>query len=153
MLLPDSNTLWLLLALLLCFWLLTRVRASEVVAARRTPVTLDELGRSIFSAGRSGDFAAYRELYLAGGEAEAVFGERAGEYLDRRTRPALAGALERLGTALRPGCHFHSLLLGEDGQAYLQVREPGGAVLPVPVGSAVQVGAAWRLVDPPPVGS
>lgn len=153
MTLPDTSTLWLLLALLLCFWLLTRVRQQDAASARRTPLTLDELGRCIFGVGRSGDLAGYRELYLAGGEAQAVFGERAGEYLDRRTRPVLTSALERLGSALRPGCHFHSLLLGEDGQAYLEVREPGGAVVPVPVGSAVQVGAAWRLVDPPAAGA
>lgn len=153
MILPDPTTLWLLLALLLCFWLLTRVRQQEQASARRTPLTLDELGRTIFGVGRSGDFAGYRELYLAGGEAQAVFGDQAGPYLDRRTRPVLATALERLGSALRPGCHFHSLLLGEDGQAYLEVREPGGTVVPIPVGSAVQVGPAWRLVDPPAQGA
>lgn len=153
MILPDSHTLWLLLALLLCFWLLTRVRAQEAVAGRRTPLTLDELGRSIFSVARSVDLAGYRELYLAGGEAQAVFGDGASQYLDRRTRPRLHAALESLGSALKPGCHFQSLLLGEDGQAYIEVREPGGTVVPIAVGSAVQVGPAWRLVEPPAAGA
>ena len=148
--LPDPTTLWLLVALLLALWLLTRVRSqAEPPPPRKAPVTLDELGRSVFAAVRNTDFSAYRELFLAGSETRAVLGAGADAYLDRRTRERLAEALAALRSCLPEGCHYRGFLIDEGGQAFLEAQMADGAVRPVLVGSVIQVGVIWRLVDPP----
>ena len=149
MILPDQTTLLLLLVVLLLFWLLTRVRtAAEEAPVRRTPMTPDELGRALFEAVRSSDFAGYRGLFLAGGETQLVLGSDADAYLDRRTRELLVVALEGLRANLPQGSHYRGFIVGDGGQAMLEAQMTDGAIRPVAVGTVVQVGAVWRLVDP-----
>ncbi len=118
MILPDQRTLLLLLALLLAFWLLTRVHTRESAPPpRRTPVTINELGRCVFEVATGHDFVGYRGLFLAGAEARTVLGDAAEVYLDRRTREFLERAMTALQALIPAGSHYEGIVVGDDGQA------------------------------------
>jgi hypothetical protein len=75
--LPSTQTLLLLVLVLLLLWLLLRAQEPQGKRARRTPLTPTELARMTFDAARAKDAAAWRELFLRGGEATAVLGAAA----------------------------------------------------------------------------
>lgn len=149
MVLPDQPTLWLMVALLLCLWLLTRAtqRRQAVRPSRRKPMTPDELGRVLFEIARAADVEAYRGLFLAGPEARAVLGNDAGAYLDRRTHQALEDSLVEIGARIPDTARFAGMTVDEDHNAHLTVHPASGSEYTILVGTAVRVENIWRLRD------
>jgi hypothetical protein len=148
MVLPDAQTLWLLVALLLCFWLFTRVRVEKARRPeRRTPLSEDELGRVVFAVARAGDLEGYRGLFLLGSEVPAALGKGADAYLASRSPRALEVGLGEIRARIPEGARFVAArVTGED--AAIEIGLPDGTRRVVPIGTAVRVGRAWRLKDP-----
>ncbi len=146
----------LLVALLMALWLLIRVRrheASRRPPPRRAPTSMGELGQVVFQTARSHDVLAWRGLFLAGGEAAAVLGADAADYLERRSLPALTESLESLAALIPEGSRYDGVeQIGETTYA-IWVSPPVGERMLVGIGTAVRVGALWRLRDPPFMGS
>ncbi len=146
----------LLVALLMALWLLIRVRRQEAARRpppRRAPTSMGELGQVVFQTARSHDVLAWRGLFLAGGEAAAVLGPEASSYLERRHIGALTESLESLAALIPEGSRYDGVeQIGQDAYA-IWVAPPAGERMLVGIGTAVRVGALWRLRDPPFLGS
>ncbi len=150
MALPDEQTLWLLLVLFLLVWLLTRERRHRVTRhERRMPMSEDELGRVVFELARATDIEGLRHLYLSGGEARQVLGDRALAYLEARSVPRwLEEELVEIAARLADRQTYLSTRMGHDQMAWMRVRSTAGAEAEIPIGRAVRVGLFWRLQDP-----
>lgn len=150
MALPDEQTLWLLLVLLLLLWLLTRERRHRAQThERRRPISEDELGRVVFELARATDLEGFRHLYLSGGEARQVLGERAGAYLEARLVARwLEDELVEIAARLADRQAYVATRVAADGMAWMRVRGLSGAEDEIPIGHAVRVGLIWRLQDP-----
>jgi hypothetical protein len=143
-----------LLALLI-LWLTARLLSGpEQVEARRpptrhSPVSAEELGRTVFAVARGEDFDAYRVLYLSGSEAIQVLGPSEGQrYIGRRTFEALQAAFELLVEQVPHGTVYVSTELRNTGQCVMTVRNASDERRAVPLGSVAQVGAVMRIVEP-----
>lgn len=149
-LLPTTqSSLLLLVAALLAMWLLLRVRRHERVRReRRSPTTLEELGRVVFEVARGADIEGYRDLFLAGGEAAAVLGEEADAYLARRNLRALEESLITLGALIPEGAVLRGVeQTGPDRVALVVVPATGPRLL-IEMGSVVRLGGVFRLREP-----
>jgi hypothetical protein len=139
---------------LLTLWLITRLYAepkklARVAPTRYSPVTTEELGRTVFSIAGGDDFDAYRVLFLSGAEASQVLGPQGGQrYLARRTLSALEVAFEVLLEQLPHGVSYVGTELLETGQCAMHVRDGQDPQYTVLVGSVAHVGAVMRLVEP-----
>lgn len=146
----------LLVALLMALWLLVRVRRQEQARRpppRRAPTSLNELGAIVFQTARSSDVLAFRGLFLAGGEASQVLGEGAAAYLERRSLASLQESLASIAALLPEGARYDGVeQIGPDSYA-MWVAPPAGERMLVSIGTAVRVGALWRLRDPPFLGA
>jgi len=151
----GNQTGALLVALMLAFLLLSRVhrRSSSRVRPpppRRNPVTYEELARTVYQLAVSCDLDSYRGLFLAGGEAAAVFGEQVGEaYLASRTMDVLEESLVTIGAHLAGNPRFHGVRLDEDDRLIMQVRHADDQLAEIDLGSVVRVGAVVRLAEAP----
>ncbi|MFZ5481229.1 MAG: hypothetical protein ACOZNI_31005 [Myxococcota bacterium] len=149
MLLPDAQTLWLSVALLLCLWLLTRVRDDPRGRrpARRTPLSEDELGRVVFEVARAADIDQYRGLFLMGAEVPAALGKEAEAYLATRSPRALEESLVEIGASIPDDAHYVAThVMGDKAVIEVLLRDKQARL--VEIGTAVRVGKAWRLKDP-----
>lgn len=149
MILPNHDTLLLLLALLLCLWLLTRVQEKQRAAPppRRKPMTPDELGRVLFEVARAADVDAYRGLFIAGHEAQALFGEAAQSYLDSRNHKMLTESLVEIGARIPVDARYAGCAISDAGEVTLTVRRPSGDSFGISAGTAVSCQRIWRLRD------
>ncbi len=149
MLLPDHDTLLLIVALLLALWLLTRVQEQQRTAPppRRKPMTPDELGRVLFEVARAADVEAYRGLFIAGHEARALFGEGAQAYLDARNHNMLTESLVEIGARIPDDSRYVGCAVAESGELSLTVRRSTGHEFAIAAGTAVSCQRIWRLRD------
>lgn len=148
----GNSTGLLLVAVLLCMLLLSRVHREERGRrrpARKAPLSPEELGHFVFEAGRSANIELYRGLYLSGGEARSLMGEQAADYLDRRDPRVIEESLLSLGACLLNGSVFECVESKGEGEFSIRFRLPDGIRSHLDIGSAVKVGAIWRLRDPP----
>lgn len=152
----GNRTGLLLVALMLAFLLLSRVHRRTLSGSlrppppRRNPVTYEELARTVYQLAISCDLEAYRGLYLAGGEAAAVFGEQVGEaYLNSRTLEVLEESLVTIGAHLADNPRFHGVRLEADDRLFMQVRRPDDQLVEIDLGSVVRIGAVVRLAEAP----
>jgi len=152
----GNQTGFLLLALMLLFLLLSRVHRRSHASAvrppppRRNPVTYEELARTVYQIAMDCDLEAYRGLFLAGGEAAAVFGEQVGEtYLSGRSLEVLEESLVTIGAHLADNPRFHGVRLDADDHLIMQVRRGDDQLVEVELGSVVRVGAVVRLAEAP----
>jgi hypothetical protein len=147
--LPDRETLWLLVVLLLLLWLLTRTRQAEAAKKeRRKPMTEHELGRVIFEIARSADLESFRHLYLTGGEAREVMGELAGAYLGARDKRWLEDELVEIGARIGERSAYVGARIGPESMVFVRLRGMDGQERELPAGRAIQLGRIWRLRDP-----
>lgn len=149
----DGNTAWLLLAVFLLLWLLTRVHRRERARLRppprRSPVTPDELARSVFEAARNEDVHAYRGLFLMGREVAEVMGSDAEQWMEGCSLPLLRPCVLRMRQAIPDGATYGGVeMVGAHDWAFL-ARLPGGESVRIPFGRAVRIGAILRLVEGP----
>jgi hypothetical protein len=147
--LPSTQTLLLLVLVLLLLWLLLRAQEPQGKRARRTPLTPTELARMTFDAARANDAAAWRELFLRGGEAAAVLGAAAEAWLAACSSEALEPEFVRLCLALQPAARFMGGRADAEGRCYLTVTLVDGTEREVLVGRFVKAGSALRFVEPP----
>ena len=139
---------------LLTLWLITRLyeepkNRARVAPTRHSPVTAEELGRTVFSIAGGDDFDAYRVLFLSGSEASQILGPLAGkQYLVRRTLSALQAAFEVLLAQLPHGVSYVGTELLETGQCVMSVHDTQQRQHLVVIGSVAHVGAVMRLVEP-----
>lgn len=150
--LHDRDNALLLVALLLCIWLwLLERRQTEQASSRpqrTTALSVEELGRAIFSAAQTRDLHAYRDLFLNGAEAAALMGRaRAETWLAQRSIEALEASLASLGERIPPGSIFEGAECRADECCVLHVRRPDGSRADLVVGHVTRVGPAWRLCD------
>jgi len=147
--LPDQQTLWLLLVLMLLVWLLTRERRHRVQHhERRKPMSEDELGRVVFELARATDLESFRHLYLSGGEARQVLGERASAYMEARLAARwLEEELVEIAARLADRPSYLATRVAPDGMAWMRVRAAGGGEAEIPIGRVVRVGLIWRIQE------
>ncbi len=152
----GNNTGFLLVALMLAFLLLSRVHRRESGSGvrppppRRNPVTYEELARTVYQLAISCDLNGYRGLFLAGGEAAAVFGEQVGEaYLSNRNLEVLEESLVTIGAYLADNPRYHGVKLEADDRLIMQVRRADDQLLEIELGTVVRVGAVVRLAEAP----
>ncbi len=150
----DVNTGFLLVALMLLFLLLARVHRRESAhhgrpPPRHNPISYEELARTVYRLASSCDLEGYRGLFLAGGEAAAVFGDRAEGYLASRSVEVLEESLVTIGAHLAAQPRFHGVRLDSDDRLFLQVRRTGDKLDEVDLGTVTRVGAVVRLVEAP----
>lgn len=141
----------LIVALLLAVWLLVRVRRQEAERRpppRRAPLNPHELGQVVFQAARSEDHEAYRGLFLAGREIATVFGEEAEAYLSRRSRAVIEDSLDAIADAIPEGSRYDGVEATAPDTYIIWIVPVEGPRAAIPIGTAVQVGALWRLRDP-----
>ena len=98
--LKNQDNVYLIIAvlLLLWLWLLINRRQEE---ERRIPIrpialSVEDLGRKVFTYTRSNDIFSYRSLFINGSEARELLGEMAKEYLERRNPQCLTQSLQLL---------------------------------------------------------
>lgn len=149
--LAEPRNALLAIALLLCLWLwlLVRRRGEEVHRhLRPSPLTPDELGRTVFRVARSLDHRTYRELLLCGTEAAHLLGDDAAAYMEARSPEVLAASLRALASRIPEGATYSGVRGGEDEHWHIEVRTEQGESIAVEVGTVVKVGAAWRIFAP-----
>ncbi len=152
----DPVVGWLIIALLLCFWLLLRVHhsAPPPKRARRAPISHDELARLVFRLVRECDIDGYKELFLAGGEASRVMGPGAEAYLDSRNIKVLEESLVTLAAIIPEGSHFVDSAISRPDKLRMRVRGPDNEIITLDIGTVARIGALWRLKTPAyPAGS
>jgi hypothetical protein len=142
---------------LLTLWLITRLYEKSSAKNRRqppprpSPVSAEELGRTVFSIGRSKDIDAYRALFLTGAEAVQTLGtDQAKQYLSRRDLTTLELAYGQLTQRLPSGSSYVKTELTAMHQCILHVATPDGSGRTLQIGTVVEVGAVLRLVAPNP---
>lgn len=146
MIVPDSQTLGLLLAATLVMLLFARrKRIERTRPSRATPVSPAELGRYAYMAAVSRDRATWIGLFLLGAEARQALGEQARDYLDRMTPAVRAHGLEQLVARIPGKGTYLGTEIDEGGTAHIRVKGQDGEVSTIPIGRVVQVGAAWRI--------
>ena len=113
---------------------------------RRTPLSLSELGSSVYEAARSADINLFRDLFLTGGEAARLVGtQRADTWLRSRSPDALIDLLAGIAVRCQPGTSCVEARL--DGEVlFIKTRDNAG-LNEVAVASVAQVGSAWRLFE------
>lgn len=142
----TQSTLLLLVAALLAVWLLLRVRRHERVRReRRSPRSLEELGRAVFEVARAADIEGYRDLFLAGAEAAVVMGDQAEAYLTRRNQHALEERLITLGALIPDGAAYRGIEQTGPDRAAIIVAPQTGPRLLIDMGSIVRLGTVFRL--------
>lgn len=135
-----------LLGLLLFSSVNRRKRAERKRPERRTPLSIAELGSSVFEAGRQADLFLYRDLFLNGGEAGRLLGrEEAEKWLARRSNKRLTDSLAGLAVHCREGTYFAEARLQGD-VLVLRTRD-AEREYERPVATVKQVGTAWRLYE------
>jgi len=135
-----------LLGLLLFSSVNRRKREERKRPPRRTPISVTELGTSVFEAGRQADLFLYRDLFLTGGEVSKMMGrEEAERWLTRRTNNHLTESLAGLAVLCRPGSFFAEARL--EGQVLVLRTRGGDREQERPVAVVKKVGTAFRLYD------
>lgn len=148
MIVPDSQTLGLLLAAALAMLILARrKRIERARPSRHTPVTASELGRYAYMAAVSRDRASWIGLFLLGVEARQALGDHARDYLDRMTPAVRARSLDQLAARLPERGTYLGTDVDDVGLATIRVRDAEGQVRTVAIGKVVQVGTAWRIEE------
>ena len=146
---PDQQTMLLGVVMLLLLWLLTRSRENRVERHdRRKPLSEDELGRALFQIARDADLAAFRQLYLSGGEAQRVMDQGAEAYLGGRDGRWLVEELVEIAARIGERTSYVSARIGPESMLWVKVRAMNGQVAEIPAGHVVQVGLIWRIRDP-----
>jgi hypothetical protein len=149
MILLDSQTLALMVALLLGLWLLLRVNREQTqrTPERRRPLTPNELARMVMETARADDRAGWRSLFLMGAESTEVMGAQADRFLAACRGPRLAEALQLLRAQLPTGATFLYGRQEHDGRCYMHLRDRE-IEAEIYFGRAVKVGAVLRMVEP-----
>jgi len=150
----DLRAGMLLVALLLCFLLLSRVhgrtsRVRRVQRTRHSPITADELARTVFSTAVGCDLEGYRGLFLTGGEVAAVFGDQGADYLAALRPEILEESLATTGAYLSQGGRYRGVRRDAGDRLFMKVARGGGGEFEIDLGTVAQVGAILRLVEPP----
>lgn len=146
MMVPDPQTLGLLLAATLAMLLLARrKRIERARPTRATPVSPAELGRYAYMAAVSRDRATWISLFLLGAEARQALGDQARDYLDSMTPAVRAQSLDQLVARIPGKGTYLGTDVDEAGTAHIRVKALDGEVSTIPIGRVVQVGAAWRI--------
>jgi len=135
-----------LLGLLLLAKVNRRAKSTGLRRERRTPLSLSELGSSVYEAARSADINLFRDLFLTGGEAANLVGmQRADTWLQSRNPDALIDLLAGIAVRCQPGTSYVDARL--DGEMlFIQTRDNSG-LTEVAVASVTHVGTAWRLFE------
>jgi hypothetical protein len=147
----DNTSKFLGLVALLLLWLLTRKQQERqglyAPPERHHPVSIEELGRVIYSVVRASDLNAFRALYLNGSEASEVMGtERATLYLAQRTRAYFSESLAVIKNQMPIGAIYVGLKMDDDMNCTLIINDPKGQPFEASVGEVVMVGAVLRMV-------
>ncbi len=147
--------LLLAVLVLLLLWLLSRRSSTQTLteqrrAARRAPVSPQELARAVFEVARDGNIEGYRGLFLNGGEASRVMGRDAAEqYLSQRSPKHLEDALINMAVQVPPNAVFVGVEEVGEGSFAMKLTVDARTTALVPIGRAVQVGAIYRLAEAP----
>jgi hypothetical protein len=129
-------------------WLFN-TRAERGGPPRRSPSSIEELGRAVFQVAISADLDGYRELFLAGGEARTIFGENAASYLERRALPVLEEALVTISALIPEGSRFIGAQSTGPETVAIRVIPPGQhEPILVGIGSVLRVGNVYRIQEP-----
>jgi hypothetical protein len=148
----DQDLVGLATAFLLVSVLLylfnSRAEEERPLPVRRSPVSIEELGRAVFEAAVRADLDGYRELFLAGGEARDAFGDQAQHYLERRALPVLEEALVTLGALIPEGSRFGGAEATGSMTVAIRVLPPGAQPILVAIGSVTRVGGVFRIQEP-----
>jgi len=146
----DNTDKYLGILGLLFLWLLTRKEneRKEVRGrpTRKAPLTVEELGRAIYSVARSSDLTGFRTLHIDGKEAgEALGVDEATQYLRDRTQAKLAQDMADLSENIPMGAQYKSCKIDGD-QITITLINSTGEEVRVGAGKVLQVGAILRLV-------
>jgi hypothetical protein len=129
-------------------WLFN-TRTERAAPPRRSPASIEELGRAVFQVAITADLEGYRELFLAGGEARTAFGEKAEGYLERRALPILEEALVTISALIPEGSRFLGAQSTGPETVAIRVIPPGQQEpILVGIGSVLRVGTVYRIQEP-----
>jgi hypothetical protein len=148
--LRDNDNVFLLVALLLCMWLLLISQRKEEMKEppkRISPVSADELGRAAFVAILRNDIFQWRELFINGGEARTIFNDLAPAYMEKRSHDFLKMSLQRLHDEMGNGGYYVGLDKS-DKKTLAIVYTIGEKKNTMKVGTVTLVGPIWRLLTP-----
>lgn len=143
-----NGPLVVVLLLMGWLWMLVRRRGGDqpVRRVRPEPLTLDELGRTVFKAAMLQDIGLWRDLFVNGAEARGLLGDGATPFLERRTPEVLDEVLRATIARVPTGATYGGLDQDKAGRLALIIELPnGGGTDLAPLGHAVQVGRSWRL--------
>jgi len=140
----------LIVALLLCFLLWSLVRRRDEVESNRPKsrpgfLTLQELGRAVFMAARSGDISTYKTFFISGKEASDILGYQANAYLESRTNQAYMDSLLNIQQKIPEKSFYDGVKEFKNGHFALRVKDHEGRIHHVRAGGFIQTGQFWRL--------
>ena len=138
----------MVLLLLFWLWLLVQRRQEEERSFRKTPLSPDELGRSVFMYCLSNDIRGYRSLYLTAKEAHDKLGAVAEQYLEQRDVTILEKAFNHLCDSIEVGCIYKGIESKDSSVLTLMVQSKSGNQSLVCVGTMTMVDNAYRLLNP-----
>ena len=146
----QQHNAFLLVALLLTLWLwllVTRRQDEESKFVRKSPLSIEELGRAIFSACLSKDFMVYRSLFVNAKEAHDKLGHVAEQFLEQRSQAALRESFESLCEKIQVGFVFRGSV-DETGVLSIKVEPKTRIEMLIPIGTMTLVGNVYRLLLP-----
>ena len=76
--------------------MVNRRQEERSLPERPLPLTVEDLGRKVFTYARSNDVFSYRGLFINGSEARNLLGNLANEFLEKRNPQRLAQSLQTL---------------------------------------------------------
>jgi len=149
--LKDQDNVFLIVAvlLLLWLWLLVHRRQEEEKKIPQRPIALqvEDLGRKAFIAIRSNDMYLYRGLFINGGEAKALLGDMAKEYLEKRSVRVLKNSMQTLIEEIPNNSTYVGLSTTEGTKLIIRIKT-GDEERDIYVGSVTRIDNSWRLLEP-----
>jgi hypothetical protein len=144
----DNAFLIIALLLTLWLWLLVSRREEVKIEERKTPLSPNELGRTVFSYCLSKDLKGYRSLFLNAREAHDKLGSVAEEFLEQRSVELLQKSFSQLTSQILIGTVYVGIDEQEKSKIVIIVRLPDNQQVSVPIGSVTVVGRVLRLLEP-----
>ena len=145
----DNALLIITLLLTLWLWLLINRRQEEEnrQTIRKSPLTYEELGRTVFASCLSKDFIVYRSLFLNAKEAHDKLGVVAEEFLEQRSQAVLKTSFQNFSTFIGVGCVYRGSS-EENGTLTIRIQPPDGDETKLAIGTMTVVGNIFRLLLP-----
>ena len=144
----NNDNVFLVIALLLLMWLLTRIeqRNNQPMLNRPAPMNPEELAREIYRSLLLCDVQLFRSLFINALEAKNLLGEHAHDYLDLRTSVVIQELFEHLRANVSTQTEFCGI--ENQGKILSLLIQKDLVTHRVSIGTICNIGYTYRLLVP-----